>query len=101
MWEVTESSTRITWGGEAVSGTLTPNPALFLVRTCGIYQERKDSHGHQGAVKCVRHIRLVTRTVRLVTVLLEQQALFCASYCELAKEVKGSTTVLQLCLCMS
>lgn len=80
--------------------------ALFLVRTHGIYQQRKDSHVYQGAVKCASNIRLVTRTVRWVAVLLEQQALFFASlyslcYCELAKEVKGSTTVLQLCLCMS
>lgn len=36
-------------------------------------------------------------TARLVTMLLEQ-ALSFASYSELVTEVKGSTTVLQLCL---
>lgn len=52
-----------------------PSPALFLVKTRGIYQQKKDSHVHQGAVKCVTNVRLVTRTVRLVTMLPEQQAL--------------------------
>lgn len=37
----------------------------------------------------------------MVTVLLEQQALSFASYCKLVTEVKGGTTVLQLCLCRS
>lgn len=78
-----------------------PSPAFFLLRTRGICQQRKDTRVLQGALKCVSKVRLVIRTVRLVTVPLEQQALFFASYCELAKEVKGSTTVLQLCLCMS